>query len=134
MQDDPAMGTRTMAIKKLIFLSFVLADEPKCELIRKEAFYAKSRLEFLSPLSKGNYFDNWQDVMRASIHASHGIIALLSKNSLNSAAQNLVFACAREEGKRILAIHALHDTLEVFGAFKTTGWAGDTIRKFIDSV
>jgi hypothetical protein len=46
---------------------------------------------------KEPYDNNWKENVRTRIKRSHGVIALVSKNSLNSSGQKWEIACAKEE-------------------------------------
>lgn len=58
---------------------------------------------------KEPYDSGWKEKVRTRIRRSHGVIVLISKNSLTSDGQAWEIQCAKEEGKQIRGIWAYKD-------------------------
>ncbi|GGC14012.1 hypothetical protein GCM10007171_34160 [Dickeya fangzhongdai] len=68
---------------------------------------------------KEAYKKEWKSKVRTRIKRSNGVIALISKNSLNSSGQMWEITCAREEGKKVIGIWAYSDDRTNIEAVKT---------------
>jgi len=83
---------------------------------------------------KQAYDKDWKDRVRTRIRRSHGVVVLVSKNSLSSSGQKWEIQCAREEGKKILGIWAhTSDRTNIVGV-NTKVWSDTNISNFIDSL
>jgi hypothetical protein len=58
---------------------------------------------------KEPYDKDWKDRVRTRIKRSDGVIALVSKSSLNSSGQKWEISCAKEEKKPLRGIWAYTD-------------------------
>ena len=83
---------------------------------------------------KEPYSSNWKERVRTRIRRSHGVIVLISKNSLVSSGQKWEIQCAKDEGKRIRGIWAYtNDRTDISGVYTVT-WSDSNISNFIDSL
>lgn len=123
-----------MADKKVIFVAFAIEDERQRDFLKGQSLLAKSPFEYIDMSVKEAYASEWKDKVRTRIRRSNGVVALISKNSLNSSGQAWEIACAKEEGKKILGIWAYSDDRTVIERIKTVEWDWDTITKFIDDL
>ena len=83
---------------------------------------------------KTPYDSEWKDRVRTRIRRSHGVIALVSKNSLTSSGQKWEIQCAKEEGKPLLGILAYRDERTTLAGVRTVAWTDANIAGFIDSL
>ena len=76
-----------MADKKVIFVAFAIEDERQRDFLKGQSLNTKSSFEYIDMSVKEAYVEDWKDRVRTRIRRSHGVIALVSKNSLNSSGQ-----------------------------------------------
>jgi len=98
-----------MADKKVIFVAFAIEDERQRDFLKGQSLHTNSPFEYIDMSVKEPYDTNWKDRVRTRIRRSDGVIALVSKNSLNSSGQKWEIECAREEKKKVLGIWAYKD-------------------------
>lgn len=123
-----------MADKKVVFVAFAIEDETQRNFLKGQSLNTNSPFEYVDMSVKQPYDSGWKDRVRTRIRRSHGVIALISKNSLTSAGQKWEISCAREEKKKVLGIWAYsNDRTDVSGV-KTVVWTWDAIANFIDSL
>ncbi|MCC6725781.1 MAG: TIR domain-containing protein [Saprospiraceae bacterium] len=124
-----------MADKKVIFVAFAIEDERQRDFLKGQSLNTKSPFEYIDMSVKEAYTTSeWKDRVRTRIKRSHGVIVLVSENSLKSSGQKWEIACAREEGKRILGLWAYsNDRTNIVGV-NTRTWTWDAIQQFIDSL
>ena len=123
-----------MADKKVIFVAFAMEDERQRDFLQGQALYTNSPFEYVDMSVKKPYESEWQKKVRTRIRRSHGVIALISKNSTNSSGQKWEIQCAKEEGKPALGIWAYKNDRTNIPGIKTRAWTWDNIAKFIDSL
>jgi hypothetical protein len=83
---------------------------------------------------KEAYDKDWKDRVRTRIKRSNGVIALISKNSIDSSGQKWEINCAKEEGKPLLGVWAYTDDRTNIDGVRTVTWTWEAITKFIDSL
>ena len=83
---------------------------------------------------KEPYDTAWKDRVRTRIRRSDGVIALISKNSLNSSGQKWEIQCATEEKKLLRGIWAYSDDRTNIPGVPTFMWTDKNISDFIDSL
>ncbi|MEX0633654.1 TIR domain-containing protein [Serratia ureilytica] len=83
---------------------------------------------------KEPYDKDWKDRVRTRIRRSHGVIVLVSKNSLNSSGQKWEIQCAKEENKPIRGIWAYSTDRTQISGVTTYAWSDKNISDFIDSL
>ena len=91
---------------KLVFIAFAIEDETQRIFLKGQSLHARAPFEFIDMSVKEPYDSNWRDRVRTQIKRSHGVLALMSKNSLKSSGQRWELACAKEERKRTMGIWA----------------------------
>lgn len=123
-----------MADKKTIFIAFAIEDERQRDFLKGQSLCARAPFEFIDMSVKEPYDSGWKDRVRTRIRRSHGVIALISKNSLTSTGQKWEIACAREEGKRIRGIWAYAADRTDIAGVATYSWSDKNISDFIDSL
>ncbi|MER8606013.1 TIR domain-containing protein [Mesorhizobium sp. M1233] len=121
-----------MADKKVIFVAFAIEDERARDLLKGQSLHTDSPFEYIDMSVKEAYTEDWKAKVRTRIRRSHGVIALISKNSLSSSGQKWEIACAREEGVPVLGIWAYSDDRTSAVGVTTKAWGWETIANFID--
>lgn len=123
-----------MADKKVVFIAFAIEDEKQRDLLKGQSLHTKSPFEYIDMSVKEPYDKDWKDRVRTRIKRSDGVIALVSKNSLNSSGQKWEIQCAKEEGRKIRGIWAYSDDRTDLEGVYTKVWTWDNIKDFIDSL
>lgn len=123
-----------MADKKVIFIAFAIEDERQRDFLKGQSLSPRAPYEFIDMSVKQPYDKDWKDRVRTRIKRSHGVIALISKNSLNSSGQKWELECAMEEGKPIRGIYAYTDDRTNVAGIATYPWTDKNISDFIDSL
>ena len=123
-----------MADKKVIFVAFAIEDETMRNFLKGQSLHPRAPFEFIDMSVKQAYDKDWQDRVRTRIKRSHGVIALVSKNSTSSSGQKWEIQCAKEEGKKILGIWVYSlDRTNIVG-INIKEWSDVNISNFIDSL
>lgn len=123
-----------MPDKKTVFVAFAIEDERQRDFLKGQSLNTSSPFEYIDMSVKDAYSSEWKEKVRMRIRRSHGVIALVSKNSLTSSGQKWEIACAREEGKKVLGIWAYKDDRTNLPGVNTVVWTWDAIANFIDSL
>ncbi|MEQ8688525.1 MAG: TIR domain-containing protein [Imperialibacter sp.] len=123
-----------MADKKVVFIAFAIEDERQRDFLKGQSLHPRAPFEFIDMSVKQAYDEDWKDKVRTRIRRSHGVVVLVSKNSLLSSGQKWEIKCAQEEGKRILGIWAFSDDRTNLIGVNTTVWSDANISNFIDSL
>lgn len=123
-----------MADKKIVFVAFAIEDERQRDFLKGQSLGPRSPYEFIDMSVKEAYESGWKDKVRTRIRRSHGVVALVSKNSLTSEGQKWEIQCAKEEGKPILGIWAYSTDRTVLSGARTVVWSDTNIANFIDSL
>lgn len=123
-----------MAEKKVIFVAFPIEDERQRDFLKGQSLSSRSPFEYIDMSVKEAYSSEWKDRVRTRIRRSHGVIVLVSANSLSSTGQKWEIQCAKEESKPILAIWAYRDDRTVLAGLRTVPWSWAAIENFIDSL
>jgi hypothetical protein len=123
-----------MPDRKVIFVAFAIEDESQRNLLRGQSLHTKTPFEYTDMSVKEPYNKEWKDRVRTRIRRSDGVIALVSKSSLNSSGQSWEIACAKEERKPLRGIWAYgNDRTNVVGV-NTMAWTWENIKDWIDSL
>jgi hypothetical protein len=123
-----------MADKKVVFVAFAIEDEASRNLLKGQALLTASPFEYIDMSVKEAYESDWKEKVRTRIRRSAGVIALISKNSLNSSGQKWEIQCARDEGKPVLGMWINKDDRTAVNGVNTVAWDWNAIAKFIDSL
>src|SRR5438093_3567958 len=94
---------------KIIFIAFAIEDEGQRNLLKGQSLNTKSPFEFVDMSVKEPYDSDWKERVRTRIRRSDGVIALVSKNTLNSSGEKWEIACAKEEKKKMIGLRAYDD-------------------------
>lgn len=123
-----------MPDKKVVFVAFAIEDERQRDFLKGQSLHPRQPFEFIDMSVKEPYSSNWKERVRTRIRRSHGVIVLISKNSLVSSGQKWEIQCAKDEGKRIRGIWAYtNDRTDISGVYTVT-WSDSNISNFIDSL
>ena len=123
-----------MADKKVVFVAFAIEDEHQRDLLKGQSLHPRAPYEFIDMSVKEPYDKDWKDRVRTRIRRSHGVIALISKNSLTSSGQKWEIQCAKEERKPLRGIWAYSDDRTNVEGVATYVWSDKNISDFIDSI
>ncbi|MFF3657339.1 TIR domain-containing protein [Streptomyces olivochromogenes] len=123
-----------MADKKVIFVAFAIEDERQRDFLKGQSLHPRAPFEFIDMSVKEPYDSNWKDRVRTRIRRSHGVIILVSRNSLTSSGQKWEIQCAKEEGKSIRGIWAYSNDRTVISGVNAVTWTDVNINNFIDSL
>jgi hypothetical protein len=123
-----------MAEKKIVFVAFAIEDERQRDFLKGQSLSPRAPYEFVDMSVKEPYDSDWKERVRTRIRRSHGVIVLVSKNSVNSSGQKWEIQCAKEEGKPIRGIWAYTDDRTQIAGVPTVVWSDTNISNFIDSL
>ena len=119
---------------KTIFIAFAIEDETMRNFLTGQAHLKDSPFEYVDMSVKVPYDSDWKSRVRTRIRRSDGVIALISKNSQNSSGQKWEIECAKEEGKKILAIYAYSTDRSSLSGVSPVEWSWPNLSKFINSL
>lgn len=123
-----------MADTKVVFIAFAIEDERQRDFLKGQSLSPRAPYEFVDMSVKEPYDKDWKDRVRTRIRRSHGVIVLVTKNSLTSSGQKWEIECAKEEGKSIRGIWAYSDDRTSLPGVATYSWSDKNISDFIDSL
>jgi len=123
-----------MADKKVVFVAFAIEDERQRDFLKGQSLSPRAPYEFIDMSVREPYDEGWKDKVRTRIKRSHGVLVLVSKNSLTSTGQKWEITCAKEEGKPIRGIWAYSDDQTMIAGVRTLAWSDKNISAFIDSL
>lgn len=123
-----------MADKKVIFIAFAIEDERQRDFLKGQSLLTSSPFEYIDMSVKEAYESDWKDKVRTRIKRSHGVIVMVSKNSLSSTGQKWEIECAKNEHKPILSIWAYTQDRTQLAGVNTVPWGWDIIKMFINSI
>lgn len=123
-----------MADTKVIFIAFAIEDERQRDFLKGQSLSPRAPYEFVDMSVKTPYDEEWKKRVRTRIRRSHGVLVLVSKNSLASTGQKWEIECAKEEGKPIRGIWAYTDDRTSVAGVSTYAWSDQNISSFIDSL
>lgn len=123
-----------MTDRKTVFIAFAIEDQRQRDLLKGQSLHPRSPYEFIDMSVKEPYDTGWKEKVRTRIRRSHGVIALVSKNSLTSSGQKWEIQCAKEEGKPLLGVWAYASDRTNLAGVRTVPWTDANIAGFIDSL
>lgn len=126
-----------MATTKRIFIAFAAEDVTYRDFLKGQSLNPNSPFEFIDMSVKEPYDSAWKTKTRTRIKGCHGVIALLSSNSLKADGQLWEIKCAKEEAKPLLGVYVHKDDKvkpAAMGAAKCIEWTQKGIADFIDSL
>jgi hypothetical protein len=123
-----------MVDNKVIFVAFAIEDAHQRDLLKGQSLHPRQPFSFTDMSVKEPYNTEWKVKVRTRIRRSHGVIALVSENSLKSTGQQWEIRCAKEEKKPTLGIWAYSDDRTNIVGLRTVIWSDTNISNFIDSL
>lgn len=123
-----------MTDTRTIFIAFAIEDERQRDFLKGQSLHPRAPYAFIDMSVKEPYDSGWKDKVRTRIRRSHGVIVLVSKNSLTSSGQKWEILCAKEEGKPVLGIWVYKDDRTSLVGVNTRLWSDENINRFIDSL
>lgn len=123
-----------MADTKVIFIAFAIEDERQRDFLKGQSLHPRAPFEFIDMSVKDPYDYGWKDKVRTRIRRSHGVIVLVSRNSLTSTGQKWEIQCAKDESKPVRGIWAYKDDRTTLPGVTTHAWSDENISSFIDSL
>lgn len=127
-----------MAAKHRIFISFAAEDAYARDFLVGQAANAKTPFEFTDMSVKEPWDDNWKTRCRTKIKGCDGVIALISKRTIDAAGARWEMKCAQEEGIPMVGVHISKENKgaippELAGC-KIIEWTWDGIAKFVNGL
>jgi hypothetical protein len=125
--------------KKRVFISFAVEDMQYRDYLIQQAKNKHSPFEFIDMSVKIKWNEKeWKKNCRTKIKRSHGVIALLSKNTHHAGGARWEMTCAKEEGVKIIGMHIQKNNKgaipqELKGK-KVIEWSWENLEKFIESL
>jgi len=83
---------------------------------------------------KEAYDEEWKKKVRTRILRSHGVLAIVSKNSVNSIGQEVGNQCAKDEKKKIRGLWAYKEDRTNLDGVNTMVWTWDNLAAWINSL
>lgn len=123
-----------MANSKVVFVAFAIEDERQRDFLKGQTLHPRAPYEFIDMSVKQAYDEDWKSKVRTRIRRSHGVVVLVSKNSLQSSGQKWEIACATEENKPIIGIWAYSNDRTTIPGVHTVTWSDTNIANFIDGL
>jgi hypothetical protein len=126
-----------MADSKVVFVAFAIEDQGQRNLLKGQSVNAQTPFEFVDMSVKEPYDRDWKERVRTRIRRSDGVIALVSKNTLNSSGEKWEISCAKEEKKKMIGLRAYNDdntTPSDLAGYRIIAWTWQGIANFIDSL
>lgn len=126
-----------MADKKVIFIAFAIEDQRQRDFLTGQSVNPRTPFEFVDMSVKEPYDENWKERVRTRIRRSHGVIALISKNTLSSSGEKWEIACAKTESVPMIGVWAYRDDRTrpaELGATPIIEWSWDGLAQFIDRI
>src|SRR5690348_101374 len=123
-----------MADKKTVFVAFAIEDERIRDLIKGQSLHTDTDFEYADMSVKEPYDEEWKKRVRTRILRSDGVLAIVSKNSINSSGEKWEIQCAKEEKKPVRGIWAYKEDRTSLPGVNTMVWTWENIAAFINSL
>jgi len=89
-----------VSLREIVFVAFAIEDERQRDFLKGQSLHPRAPYEFIDMSVKEPYDSGWKEKVRTRIRRSHGVIVLVSKNSLTSDGQAWEIQCAKDENGR----------------------------------
>jgi hypothetical protein len=132
-----ALLKRSSMAKNMVFVAFAMEDERQRDFLKGQSLLTKCPFEYVDLSVKEAYESDWKEKVRTRIRRSAGVIALVSKNTLNSKGEIWEISCAKEESKRIVGVWAYTDDKtnpDSLAGYQIIAWTWAGIANFIDNL
>lgn len=127
-------GDTVATSEKIVFIAFAIEDQRQRDFLKGQSLSPRAPYSFVDMSVKEPYQTEWKKKVRTRILRSHGVIVLVSENSLTSAGQKWEIQCAKEEDRPIRGIWAYTDDRTNLAGVNTVVWSDANISNFIDSL
>jgi MTH538 TIR-like domain (DUF1863) len=94
---------------KRIFISFAIEDERARDFLVGQARNDNSPFDFTDMSAKEPWSDSWKTRCRTRIRGCDGVVALISKKTMNADGARWEMKCANEERVAMLGVHIHKD-------------------------
>jgi hypothetical protein len=121
---------------KRVFIAFAIEDERIRDLLKGQSLNLATPFEYTDMSVKEPWSSEWKEKCRSRIKGD-GMIALLSRNTLNASGQRWEIKCAVEEEVPLIGMFIYKDDRSVppeMAGQNTTVWTWDAIAAFINSL
>ncbi len=123
--------------KNRIFISFAKEDSWARDYLKGQAKNANSPFEFIDMSVKTPWDSSWKTNCRIKIKGCDGVIALLSKNTVDADGARWEMKCAIEENIPIMGMYTDKEDrvipTELKGK-KVVSWSWPNISNFLESL
>lgn len=123
---------------KRVFISFAIEDKFARDNLVHQAKREHTPFEFVDMSVKEPWSSSWKTNCRIRIKGCDGVIAFISRNTLNADGARWEIKCAIEEGIpiRALWVHSSdpHGTPSELEGQRVYYWTWDNVRNFINSL
>lgn len=123
-----------MESRKTIFVAFAIEDERIRDMIKGQSLHNDTPFEYIDMSVKEAYEADWKTKVKTRILRSHGVLAIVSKNSPASTGQKWEIQCAQELGVPVRGIWAYKEDRTEIPGVRTMLWTWDNIGNWIDSL
>lgn len=120
--------------KKTIFVAFAIEDANIRDMIKGQSLNTKSTFEYVDMSVKEAYDEEWKKRVRTRILRSDGVLAIVSKNSLDSSGQKWEIKCSKDEKIPLRGIWAYKEDRTDLTGVNTMVWTWPNISNWIDSL
>lgn len=111
-----------------------MEDERQRDFLKGQTLHPRAPYQFIDMSVKERYESGWKEKVRTRIRRSHGVVALVSADSLTSEGQAWEIQCAKDEGKPVRGIWAYKDDRTVLPGVSTVAWNDVNVASYIDSL
>lgn len=124
---------------KRVFISFAMEDRKFRDLMVGQKRNEHTPFDFIDMSVKEPWDFAWKSNCRTKIKGCHGVIALVSANTLNAEGARWEIKCAKEEGIPVLGIFVTDAARwaqlpSEFSGVRVEPWSWPTIARFIDGL
>ena len=126
-----------MSEKRVVFVAFAIEDERQRDFLKGQSLNTKCPFEYVDLSVKERYESDWKDRVRTRIRRSDGVIALVSKNTLESTGEKWEISCATEENKKLIGLWVYTDdrtSPSDLSGYQIIPWTWPGIASFIDGL
>lgn len=121
---------------KRVFIAFAVEDSRYRDFLVGQARNEKSPFEFVDMSVKEPWSESWKTRCRTKIKGCDGMIALVSKNSINATGECWEVSCAKEERVPIRGVYIDSQNKpsrlpSAFDGIQIVNWTWDNIKYFI---
>ena len=122
---------------KVIFVAFAIEDERQRDFLKGQSLNTRCPFEYVDMSVKEPYDSNWKERVRTRIRRSDAVIALVSRNTLNSSGEKWEINCAKGERKRMIGLWIYkddHSRPPDLTGYSIIPWTWQGIAEFINGL